>query len=200
MVPAQVKRRVGPVYVGRYVDVINSYDPTTIQNDVAVITLNGVIRDDFGTVRLPTSRRMKTPRNDIVTVAGYGRVGNNKRLAHVLRSVDLKLEAVRKCRKRFSTDTWGSIKRKEVLCAVDPDPSGKGKKAFCDGDSGGPLFYYQLKRKRILQIGIASFNENECSSKGATSWFTNLKTYSRAVKDLMKGNLTQWDRRLQYTL
>lgn len=198
VVVAQLKRRLGPFYVGRYVDILNTYSPTTLQNDVAVISLNGVIRESFRRVTLPRTRE-RTPRNDTATAAGYGRVRNDVRLSRVLRSVVMRLQTVRRCRVRFTRETWPTLRRKEVLCVVDPDPSGRGTKAFCDGDSGGPLFY-ERENKRILQIGIASFSENVCSSEGATSWFTNLKSYSRFVKQHLDSNFTVWDRRLEYAL
>lgn len=198
VVVAQLKRRLGPVYVGRYIDILNSYIPTTLQNDLAVISLNGVIRESFRSVALPRSRE-RTPRNGTATTAGYGRVRNDARLSRVLRSVALRLQTVRQCRVRFARETWPTLRRREVLCVKDPDPSGSGTKAICDGDSGGPLFY-ERDNRRILQIGIASFSENVCSSQGATSWFTNLKSYSSLVKQHLDSNFTAWDRRLEYAL
>lgn len=199
VVVAKLKRRLGPVYVGRYVDIINTYIPTTLQNDVAVISLNGVIRESFRRVELPRAR-LRTPRNGTAFTAGYGRVRNDARLSRVLRSVEMRLQTVRRCRVRFTRETWPTLRRREVLCVTDPDPSGRGTKAFCDGDSGGPLFYEREGNRRILQIGIASFTENVCSSEGATSWFTNLKWYSNSVKEHLESNFTVWDRRLEYAL
>lgn len=196
VVPAQSKRRLGPLYVGRFVDVLKIYQPETLQHDVAIITINGIIREPIKTVKLPR-RGQKTPRNSIATTAGYGQVRQFARLANVLRSVDLRLEAIRKCRLRFDKSIRGTIIREEVLCTVDPDPL--GGKSLCSGDSGGPLFYEQ-SNGRLLQIGISSFTESICSSPGSTSWFTNLKTYSRSIREQKEGNLTAWERRLLVNL
>lgn len=195
IVPALVKRNVGPLYVGRYLDVYTTFFPSTLQNDVAVVTINGKFRIPFTSVQLPRTR-FKTPAMLTVSAAGFGIIRQNARLSKVVRQVDLELRSVRMCRRRFSPAIWNSIKRTEVLCGVDAANEGR---SICGGDSGGPLFL-TLEDGNILQIGISSFTEAICSSNGSTSWFTNLKTYSAAVKDHGTGNFELWNRAFTFEL
>ncbi|KAH7086454.1 trypsin-like cysteine/serine peptidase domain-containing protein [Paraphoma chrysanthemicola] len=68
----------------------------------------------------------------IVTVAGWGAVGERAPGSEVLRKVDVPIVSRATCRKNYSVDRISD----RMICAGVP----AGGKDSCQGDSGGPLF------------------------------------------------------------
>lgn len=196
VLPAQQRRKIGPLYVARSVVAHITYNSASLQNDVAVITIQGRFQASSGArpVTLPNAGD-KRPRDMIA--AGYGLVGNGKRIANVLRQVPLRIRKVEKCKDRFSDDVWNTIVASEVLCAADHDPDATRSRSICQGDSGGPLFVNVEKNSTsanlgMVQFGINSFTESVCSAKGSTSWFTNLRSYVDDIRKLLDGDNSRW--------
>lgn len=77
-----------------------------------------------------------------------------------------------------------------MMCAIDPRFPESGGADTCPGDDGGPLFV--MKRSAMHQQGITSFG-TKCGVKGSIGWYTNLKTYTKDIRQYMREDYTNWN-------
>lgn len=188
VVPGQLNVFVSSVYVAKHIDIYHKYNSATLQNDLAIITINGKLNGaNLRPVKLPTPGSRTAP-GSIVYAAGYGKVNEKGKATKVLRETGLKISPVMSCRNRFHKSLWPTIVASEVICGVDPDSTATSSRSICGGDSGGPLFVKEGNSFR--QVGIASFQELSCTAQGTTSWFTNLNTYASDIVNHPKKIIT----------
>lgn len=171
-----------------YVDVHNSYDYRTFQNDVAIIWIEK-IRSPFSAVYIPRPfYRLKT--RSILYAAGFGRTSENGPSSNRVRETKLRYQNYYACRRgtSYSVYRYWSISR--ILCATDPRFPSAGGADTCRGDSGGPL-YLKSSSTRMFQQGITSFG-TKCGIKGSIGWYTNLKTYTPMIIAYSKKIYKNW--------
>ncbi|GAA3847440.1 trypsin-like serine protease [Streptomyces lannensis] len=150
------------------------YNPDTIQNDIAVLTLDRPLEQPW--LRLAASNDSTLYRAGTnATVYGWGlTAGGGSELSATLRKATLPLVADSTCNTAMRSVLGGDYFREgSMICAGTPATgSDEGTKSTCNGDSGGPL----VVSGKI--VGIVSWGVEGCTAKGAYPVFTKVSTYT----------------------
>merc|ERR1712212_1473360 len=151
------------------------WDTNTLANDLALIRLPEKItfNDYIIPACLPTPD-LVAKEGDLVTPIGWGRPSDSAGgISPVLRMVrDLPIITNKEC-----NDVYGIV-GDGVVCM---DTS--GGKGTCNGDSGGPLGYYDETRERWIEVGIVSFGASAGCEVGYPSGFTRTNYYLDWIKE-----------------
>lgn len=148
-----------------------SYSPSTINNDIAVVTL--------ATPVTATPIRMTTS-GDTASYAGgtsaklygWGRTSSQSQdISDTLKSTTLTIHADSTCSGVYGSEYIAG----HMVCAGTQSGSDTGTKAACNGDSGGPL----VVNNRI--VGVVSWGVADCVEKGYYSVFSKVSTYIGAA-------------------
>ncbi|MEU9455713.1 trypsin-like serine protease [Streptomyces sp. NPDC048277] len=153
-----------------------SFSPSTINNDIAVLTLAAPVTAT--PIKLTTSTDTASyAAGKSATVYGWGRTSSTSDdISETLKTATLPIQSDSTCSSYF-----GSLFIKgHMVCAGTPATgSDTGSTATCNGDSGGPL----VVGGRI--VGVVSWgvtdNGVECVVQGSYSVFTKVSTYVGAV-------------------
>ncbi|PIB06551.1 MULTISPECIES: trypsin-like serine protease [Streptomyces] len=155
------------------------YNDTTIQNDIAVLTLDRPLEQKWMRLASANDTPWYAPGNN-ATVYGWGLTSgeDGADLSSKLRKVDLPVQSDATCdsgmRAVLGEDAFveGSM-----FCAGTPATgTDEGTKSPCNGDSGGPV----ITGGKI--IGIVSWGVAGCTAKGAYPVFTKVSSYTWAAQ------------------
>merc|ERR1719382_2084647 len=151
------------------------WDTNTLANDLALIRLPEKItfNDYIIPACLPTPD-LVAKEGDLVTPIGWGKPSDSASgISPVLRMVqDLPVITNKEC-----NDVYGIV-GDGVVC-IDTS----GGKGTCNGDSGGPLGYYDETRERWIEVGIVSFGASAGCEVGYPSGFTRTNYYLDWIKE-----------------
>jgi secreted trypsin-like serine protease len=148
-----------------------SYSPSTINNDIAVITLAAPVTAT--PIRMTTSGDTASyAEGTSAKLYGWGRTSSTSQdISETLKSATLTVHSDSTC-----TTAYGSLYIKgHMICAGTQSGSDTGTKAACNGDSGGPL----VVNNRI--VGVVSWGVANCVSQGKYSVFSKVSTYIGAA-------------------
>merc|ERR1712055_880414 len=152
-----------------------NWDSNDLSNDLALIRLPQKItfNDYIKPACLPTPDLIAEA-GFLVTPIGWGKPSDSAGgISPVLRMVqDLPLITNKEC-----NDVYGIV-GDGVVCM---DTS--GGKGTCNGDSGGPLGYYDESRERWIEVGIVSFGASAGCEVGYPSGFTRTTYYLDWIKE-----------------
>lgn len=112
--------------------------------------------------------------NAMVTTSGYGRLGVNESLPGHLRSANVPLVPVDKCRR-----TYPEVVRHANLCA--------GNELFdsCKGDSGGPLWTRaEQNSTEIVLVGVVSYGFG-CAFPNAPGVYSRISGYNEWIRKII---------------
>ncbi|MFG2377565.1 trypsin-like serine protease [Streptomyces sp. NPDC048504] len=172
-----------------------SYNTTTIDNDIAVLTLAAPVKatpirmTTYGDTASYTGTPAKTAK-----VYGWGRTSSQTQdISETLKTATLPIQSDTTC-----TGAYGSLVIKaHMVCAGTPATgSDTGTTAICNGDSGGPL----VVGGRI--VGVVSWSGddgdastvNDCVVEGTYGVFTKVSAYAGAAyAQVDDGNLSYSD-------
>lgn len=149
-----------------------SYNATTIDNDLAVLTLPVAVKAT--PIRMTTSGDTSSyAAGTSATLYGWGRTSSTSQdISDTLKTATLPIQSDSICAGYYGTD----FVKGHMVCAGKPATgSDTGTTSACNGDSGGPL----IVGGRI--VGVVSWGVNNCVSKGAYSVFTKVSTYVGAA-------------------
>ncbi|MER7052247.1 trypsin-like serine protease [Streptomyces sp. NPDC000351] len=146
-----------------------SYNATTIDNDMALLTLPNPVdakpipmttADDTASYQAGTNAK----------VYGWGRTtSTSDDISDVLKTATLPIRSDATCAGAWGTD----YVKGHMVCAGEPATgSDEGTVSACNGDSGGPL----VVGGRI--VGVVSWGVEDCVAKGAYSVFAKVSTYA----------------------
>ncbi len=162
-----------------------SYSATTINNDIAVLTLDNPVKAT--PIRMTTSGDTASyAANTSAKVYGWGRTSSTTQdISETLKTATLPIQSDTTCSGFYSTD----FVKGHMVCAGNPATgSDAGTTSACNGDSGGPL----VVNGRI--VGVVSWGVVDCVQKGAYSVFTKVSTYvGAAYAQVDDGNLSYTD-------
>ncbi|MFD4551597.1 trypsin-like serine protease [Streptomyces sp. NPDC058466] len=149
-----------------------SYNSTTIDNDIAVITLDSPAKAT--PIRMTTSGDTASyAAGTSAKLYGWGRTSSTTQdISQTLKTATLPINSDSTC-----TGAYGSeFVKGHMVCAGKPATgSDTGTTTACNGDSGGPL----VVGGRI--VGVVSWGVQDCVAKGAYSVFTKVSTYVGAA-------------------
>ncbi|WP_261720653.1 trypsin-like serine protease [Streptomyces sp. FZ201] len=149
-----------------------SYSARTIDNDIAVITLNNPVKAT--PIRMTTSTETAAyAAGTSAKVYGWGRTtSTSEEISPTLKTATLPIQSDTTCAGYYGAD----FVKGHMVCAGKPATgSDSGTTSACNGDSGGPL----VVNNRI--VGVVSWGVTDCVAKGAYSVFTKVKTYVGAT-------------------
>ncbi|MEV0178459.1 trypsin-like serine protease [Streptomyces sp. NPDC050625] len=162
-----------------------SYSATTINNDIAVLTLDNPVKAT--PIRMTTSGDTASyAANTSAKVYGWGRTSSTTQdISETLKTATLPIQSDTTCSGFYGTD----FVKGHMVCAGKPATgSDTGTTSACNGDSGGPL----VVNGRI--VGVVSWGVENCVAKGAYSVFTKVSTYvGAAYAQVDDGNLSYTD-------
>ncbi|MGW3664117.1 trypsin-like serine protease [Streptomyces sp. NPDC005141] len=155
------------------------YDATTIQNDIAVLTLDRPLEQQWTKlVAAGDSASYKT--GNSATVYGWGLTSGaeDADLSANLRKVTLPLVADSTCNTAMrSVLGEDDFVEGSMFCAGTPATgTDEGTKSPCNGDSGGPV----IVGGKV--VGIVSWGVSGCTAKGAYPVFTKVSSYTWAAQ------------------
>ncbi|MFJ8632696.1 trypsin-like serine protease [Streptomyces sp. NPDC093568] len=149
-----------------------SYNATTIDNDIAVITLAGPVKAT--PIRMTTSGDTASyAAGTNAKVYGWGRTSSTSEdISPTLKSATLPIQSDSTCTGYYGAE----FVKGHMVCAGKPATgSDTGTVSACNGDSGGPL----VVNGRI--VGVVSWGVQNCVAQGAYSVFAKVASYVGAA-------------------
>ncbi|KUM70846.1 trypsin-like serine protease [Streptomyces sp. ISL-22] len=149
-----------------------SYNSTTIDNDIAVITLAGAVKAT--PIRMTTSGDTASyAAGTSAKVYGWGRTSSTSQdISETLKTATLPVQSDSTCAGYYGSE----FVKGHMVCAGNPaSGSDSGTTSACNGDSGGPL----VVNNRI--VGVVSWGVADCVAEGAYSVFAKVSTYVGAA-------------------
>ncbi|MEU6685890.1 trypsin-like serine protease [Streptomyces sp. NPDC046832] len=149
-----------------------SYNATTIDNDIAVLTLPVPVKAT--PIRMTTSGDTTSYKaGTSAKVYGWGRTSSTSDdISETLKTATLPMQSDTTCSGAYGAD----FVKGHMVCAGKPATgSDTGTVSACNGDSGGPL----VVNNRI--VGVVSWGVTDCVAKGAYSVFSKVSTYVGAA-------------------
>ncbi|PNG22868.1 trypsin-like serine protease [Streptomyces cahuitamycinicus] len=149
-----------------------SYSATTIDNDIAVLTLPVPVKAT--PIRMTTSGDTTSYKaGTSAKVYGWGRTSSTSDdISETLKTATLPMQSDTTCSGEYGAD----FVKGHMVCAGKPATgSDTGTVSACNGDSGGPL----VVNNRI--VGVVSWGVTDCVAKGAYSVFAKVSSYVGAT-------------------
>ncbi|MFJ4981063.1 trypsin-like serine protease [Streptomyces coeruleorubidus] len=149
-----------------------SYNATTIDNDIAVLTLPVPVKAP--PIRMTTSGDTTSYKaGTSAKVYGWGRTSSTSdAISETLKTATLPVQSDTTCAGAYGSD----FVKGHMVCAGNPATgSDAGTTSACNGDSGGPL----VVNNRI--VGVVSWGVTDCVAKGAYSVFAKVSSYVGAT-------------------
>ncbi|MEU1939878.1 trypsin-like serine protease [Streptomyces coeruleorubidus] len=149
-----------------------SYNATTIDNDIAVLTLPVPVKAT--PIRMTTSGDTTSYKaGTSAKVYGWGRTSSTSdAISETLKTATLPVQSDTTCAGAYGSD----FVKGHMVCAGNPATgSDAGTTSACNGDSGGPL----VVNNRI--VGVVSWGVTDCVAKGAYSVFSKVSSYVGAT-------------------
>ncbi|MFD3453040.1 trypsin-like serine protease [Streptomyces sp. NPDC058691] len=161
-----------------------SYNASTIDNDIAVLTLPDPVKAK--PVPITTSNDTASyAAGTNAKVYGWGRTSSTSEdISDVLRVATVPINSSATC-----SGFWGGdYIAGHMVCAGKPATgSDTGTTASCNGDSGGPL----IVNNKV--VGVVSWGVENCVEAGAYSVFTKVSTYVGATYPRIDDANLNWD-------
>ncbi|WP_406372929.1 trypsin-like serine protease [Streptomyces sp. NBC_00647] len=155
------------------------YDETTIRNDIAVLTLDRPLEQQW-TKLVAAGDSASYKAGNSATVYGWGLTSGaeDADLSANLRKVTLPLVADSTCDTAMKTVLGeDDFVEGSMFCAGAPATgTDEGTKSPCNGDSGGPV----IVGGKV--VGIVSWGVSGCTAKGAYPVFTKVSSYTWAAQ------------------
>jgi secreted trypsin-like serine protease len=155
---------------GTYRQWVNpTYNASTIDNDIAILTLAVPV----SVKPLPVTASTDTASyaaGTQATIYGWGRTSSTSNdISDTLRSATLPVDSDSTCSGYFGADFVAG----HMVCAGNPATgSDTGTIAACNGDSGGPM----VVNGKL--VGVVSWGVQDCVASGSYSVFTKVRTYT----------------------
>ncbi|WP_329057517.1 trypsin-like serine protease [Streptomyces sp. NBC_00117] len=155
------------------------YNDATIQNDIAVLTLDRPLEDQW-TKLVQSNDTASYKAGTSATVYGWGLTSGaqDADLSATLRKVTLPLVSDSTCNTAMQSVLGeDDFVEGSMFCAGTPATgTDEGTKSTCSGDSGGPV----VVGGRV--VGIVSWGVSGCTAKGAYPVFTKVSSYVWAAQ------------------
>lgn len=190
--------RVGQVnqnqqwYSAKLIHTLNNYDPNTLFNNIAIVSLSERIQEPISIVRIPPPTF--EIREVIMSVAEFERKCPDGRAEFRVKYVDLRHYSSSSCQAFWTTQGNSNWDATQILCARKTATSNTESGSICLERGGAPLFRHQ-GRAGLVQYGISSsIRSTKCRGQGIREpqWFVNLKTHKQSIVNFSKNRLSEW--------
>ncbi|WP_330305562.1 MULTISPECIES: trypsin-like serine protease [unclassified Streptomyces] len=155
------------------------YNSTTVQNDIAVLTLDRPLEQQW-TRLVAAGDSASYAAGKTATVYGWGLTSGAEGadLSATLRKVDLTVQSDATCNSAMQTVLGeDDFVEGSMFCAGTPATgTDEGTKSPCNGDSGGPV----IVGGKV--VGIVSWGVSGCTAAGAYPVFTKVASYTWAAQ------------------
>lgn len=154
------------------------YDESTLNNDIAILTLPGTQKFTFNNYVQPIAIASVTYgslENQLATVSGWGKDADNGTVTEYLNFVKLRVIPNAQCAAYYVA----GLVIDSNLCAVSNNPSSI-RPGTCNGDSGGPLISDSTGVPTL--VGIVSFvSSRGCETEGPNG-FTRVSSFNSWIQ------------------
>ncbi|WP_369260415.1 trypsin-like serine protease [Streptomyces sp. R35] len=155
------------------------YSSTTVQNDIAVLTLDRPLEQQW-TRLVAAGDSASYAAGKTATVYGWGLTSGAEGadLSATLRKVDLTVQSDATCNSAMQSVLGeDDFVEGSMFCAGTPATgTDEGTKSPCNGDSGGPV----IVGGKV--VGIVSWGVSGCTAEGAYPVFTKVASYTWAAQ------------------
>ncbi|KAL8610334.1 hypothetical protein ACOMHN_041148 [Nucella lapillus] len=152
------------------------FNPTTYENDMALLTLEEPI-DFSGRCVRPVCRDPSfVPSKMFCTVSGWGTTSSGGKVSQTLQMVQLLTVRGSECVEQFGIpENYPDYltAQKDQLCAGKVS----GGQDSCQGDSGGPLVCLHPTTHSFVQVGVVSYGVN-CAVKGMPGVYSSVSAFN----------------------
>jgi len=153
---------------------VGNYRRGGYSEDIAIIYLKDPV-DNVPVIELNDDQSLENDGEEM-RVIGFGITEDYNRFgSSILKEVDVPVVSKKRC-----TKTYGSTIDDGMVCAGF-DVDGKDS---CSGDSGGPLFKWDDKKKKAVQVGIVSFGRS-CAVGKNYGVYTKVSHYYKQLKAII---------------
>jgi secreted trypsin-like serine protease len=146
-----------------------NWDPDTVVNDVAVLTLAQPVSG----IKPVLIAATETAEDRFAAVGAPARIAGWGQTA--LSGTDIFPTELQQAGMTIQVQACSGT---AVICATSP----RHAQATCFGDSGGPLFSETLVRGRRVQVGVTSFGIGSCGDPNFPDFFARMATLGAWVK------------------
>lgn len=184
------------VYIHKLYRFNDSVPVETYENDIAVLVLDSPIPEDRFDRMTVAMSWLDMPRGgESVWAAGFGQTIYNGWLSPILLQTQLVRQYNLRCTRAEPLSYQPIIDQASLICATSPGFPSIGGNDSCNGDSGGPLYWYRNNQNDIVQIGITSWGSSGCAETGTVAWYTRLKKFAADLQSLFKAvpDTSAWD-------
>eukprot|EP00117_Sycon_ciliatum_P032004 scpid28350/ scgid24918/ Coagulation factor X; Stuart factor; Virus-activating protease; Factor X light chain; Factor X heavy chain; Activated factor Xa heavy chain len=166
-----------------------NYNPTTLDNDIALIALNSDINYIPGRVaaidlaRTQTNDLCNEQEDSILLLTGFGRKSFFRHTGTKnLKSIELPIVTQSDCAAAFPYPVTSNM-----ICAG----SGQGQRDACHGDSGGPAAAYNILTRKWTLIGLISWGDPRCATAGTYTVLVRVSRFEPWIKQTLRGHKKQ---------
>ncbi|MFE3807484.1 trypsin-like serine protease [Streptomyces sp. NPDC059131] len=155
------------------------YNGSTLNNDVAVLTLNKPVKAKPLPLVRPTDTALYKAGTD-GKVYGWGRTSstNPNSMSDVLKRADADIVSDTACRAAYGPEYGTGFIAGTMLCAGKaPTGSNSTSETTCNGDSGGPL----VVGGRLA--GIVSWGDVNCAKRGKYGVYAKVSAFQGALRN-----------------
>lgn len=180
MIPAAL------VYIHKNFRVNESAQMDTYENDIAVVVLETPIpAHSFERMTIAMARPDMPRGGEPVWAAGFGYTELTPSFLSIpLLQTQLARQFNNRCIRAEKAEYQPLVDSESLICATSPGFPNIGRNDTCNGDSGGPLYWYREDDGAIVQIGITSWGPEECARKGDVAWYTRLRSFVPDLQSL----------------
>lgn len=178
------------VYPMEDVYIYGNYDSALVSHDIAVIKLSNSLPVNVANVSIPTDSERDAYNNTVsnpeFTIVGFGYIDDFNTKPTTLQKAQLLNIGDSSCETQVLS-TYG-ITFVPVLqtCILPKNLAVDTNTGSCNGDSGGPLSYFDNTAGEYKQVALTSFGHVDSCSKGdAPQVFTEIKGYSNWIEAIV---------------
>ncbi|MDV7103832.1 serine protease [Vibrio sp. TH_r3] len=169
-------------YIAKFY-VHEEYDSNYLINDIAILKLESAVNIGSYAEILDESSYRSDGANQTFVAVGHGNTETNEDATTVLQQAKLDYLDNSAC-----NDYYGYVGAPDTQLCMSGAISNGLRKATCNGDSGGPLYWTDSSNNR--QVGITSYGPADgCGNTSvvATSVFTEVADYATWIANVQTG-------------
>jgi elastase-2 len=178
------------VYPMEDVYIYGDYNAALVSHDIAVIKLSKSLPNSVTSVSIPTDAERNdynnTTNHPEFTIVGFGYIDDNSTKPTKLQRAQLLNIGDSNCETDV-LNTYGiTFVPNLQTCVLPKNLAVDTNTGSCNGDSGGPLSYFDNTAGEYKQVALTSFGHiDSCSKIDAPQVFTEIKGYSNWIEAIV---------------